>query len=108
MLYYILIANVEFEKIEKLSEKYRGSREYILRDDELTFDMDEAIHNYKKLVIKNDGKIETKYDKIEESDYEKEILKTIENILDYYKKKNKNVKSVTFHNFAKKKLKILR
>lgn len=107
MLYYILIANVEFEKIEKLSKKYRGTRDCILRDDELTFDMDEAIHNYKKLVIKNDGKIQTKYDKIEESDYEKETLKTIENILDYYKK-NKNVKSVTFHNFAKYIFKILR
>ena len=69
--------------------------------------MDEAIHNYKKLVIKNDGKIQTKYDKIEESNYEKETLKTIENILDYYKK-NKNVKSVNFHNFAKYIFKIFR
>lgn len=95
MLIYILVANIGFKKVQELSKK-----NLFFPEEEYTFDMDEAIKNYKELIIKNGGKIQTKYDKTEETDYEKETLKTIENILDYYKK-NKNVESVTFHNFAK-------
>lgn len=106
MLYYILAANANNENsIEQLSKKHDGYMPNIINDDELTFDMDKAIDNYKKLKDSNKGRIKTgsKYSFngfIEETEYEKKTLNVIENILDYYKK-NKDVKSINFHEFVK-------
>jgi hypothetical protein len=106
MLYYILAANANNENsMKQLSKKHDGYMPNIISDDELTFDMEKAIDNYKKLKDFNEGRIKTgsKYNFnsfIEETDYEKKTLNAIENILDYYKK-NKDVKSVNFHEFVK-------
>ena len=104
MLHYIMAANANSDDaIKQISKKHNGFIDGILNDDELTFDMDKAIDNYKKLKDYNGGNIKTgdiadSYTK--ETDFDKKTLKVVENILDYYKK-NKNVESVTFHDFVK-------
>lgn len=110
MLYYILAANIDSDDIEQISKKYGGYIHGILNDNELTFDMDKAIDNYKELKEYNKGHIKTGtklYKFIEETDFEKKTLEVIENILDYYKK-NKKVESVDFHKFVNYIYKMLR
>lgn len=111
MLHYILAANINSDdEIKRISKKYDGYIQGILNDNELTFDMDKAIDNYKKLKEYNKGQIKTGaklYKFIEETDFEKKTLEVIENILDYYKK-NKKVESVDFHKFVNYIYKMLR
>ena len=102
ILYYILCSVVPMEKIEEVSKKKSNFREGILRHEEFDFDMDKAIEYYKKTIEYNNGHIKTgdKYKPfMKEFEYHKEALKSIENILDYYKK-NKNVDSVDYHTFV--------
>lgn len=111
MLHFIMAANANSDdEIKRISNKHNGFIDGIVNDDELTFDMDKAIDNYKKLKDYNDGNIKTgdrANSYIKETDFEKKTLEVIENILNYYKK-NKNVESVTFHDFAKYVYKMLR
>lgn len=101
MLYYILCANENYDKLKDLSDKVHNFRESIIRDKDFTFDMDEAIENYKKLTKYNNGEIRQLYKdiKVKEDEHHINTLESIENILKHYKK-TKNVDSVNYHDFV--------
>ena len=59
MLYYILVANANSdESLERIGKKHTFI-DSMLNDDELTFDMDKAIENYKKILEYTKGHIKS-------------------------------------------------